>query len=290
MLHWNIHSWKDDRGAPNQAAVEGLIRDLRPDAVSLTEVSTAWGRPEPLSEISERLGYRWVFVPALEYRGSPATEGYGNALLTWLPILGVQQWRVHSPERYVNTEPTEPRTVALARLDVAGTPVWVGSTHLPASRDDERATALARLGTLLKQLGTPWLVCGDFNTRVSTWRDDLPAGVTVVPRWRRATFPAPPSRPGHRLRPGLARPADAGASAQSRWIGPPGHLRHGRPGRSIPLPSAPRLTASPVSAARRWRSRRWRPARCRPAPCAPGGCPVRERGRSRRRRLRSPPG
>jgi endonuclease/exonuclease/phosphatase family metal-dependent hydrolase len=189
MLHWNIHSWKDDRGAPNQAAVEGLIRDLRPDAVSLTEVSTAWGQTGPLSEISERLGYRWVFVPALEYRGSPATEGYGNALLTRLPILGVQQWRVHSPERYVNTEPTEPRTVALARLDVAGTPVWVGSTHLPASRDDERATALARLGTLLKQLGTPWLVCGDFNTRVSTWRDDLPAGVTVVPRWRRATFP-----------------------------------------------------------------------------------------------------
>src|ERR1700684_3914745 len=126
MLHWNIHSWKDDRGAPNQAAVEGLIRDLRPDAVSLTEVSTAWGEAGARGEVSE----------ALEYRGSPATEGYGNALLTRLPILGVQQWRVHSPERYVNTEPTEPRTVALARLDAAGTPRWAGTTHLPAITHD----------------------------------------------------------------------------------------------------------------------------------------------------------
>ena len=190
VLHWNIHSWRDDQGTPNQEAVEGLIRDTRPDVVSLTEVSTPWGQGRPLSEISERLRYRWVFVPALEFRGDPATEGYGNALLTRLPILSVQQWRVHSPERYANNEPTEPRTVALARVEAGGTPVWVGSTHLPASQEAERARALRRLATLLRQLDRPWLVCGDFNTTIRTWRDELPAGVTVVPRWRRATFPA----------------------------------------------------------------------------------------------------
>lgn len=192
VLHWNIHSWKDDRKAPNEAAVEGLIRDLRPDAVSLTEVSTAWGQAEPLSGIAQRLGYQWVFVPALEFRGDPATEGYGNALLTRLPILAVQQWRVHSPERFANNEPSEPRTVALARLDVTGTPVWVGSTHLPASQEDDRARALTRLTGLLGQLDAPWLVCGDFNTAAKTWRAELPAEVSVVPRWRRATFPARP--------------------------------------------------------------------------------------------------
>jgi endonuclease/exonuclease/phosphatase family metal-dependent hydrolase len=190
MLHWNIHSWRDDRGAPNQDAVAGLIRDLRPDAVSLTEVSTPWGRLGPLGVIARQLGYQPVFVPALEFRGEPATEGYGNALLTRLPILAVQQWRVHSPERYASNEPTEPRTVALAQLDVAGTPVWVGSTHLPASQEADRARALTRLVTLLRQLEGPWLVCGDFNTAVSTWRDELPDGVTVVPRWWRRTFPA----------------------------------------------------------------------------------------------------
>jgi endonuclease/exonuclease/phosphatase family metal-dependent hydrolase len=192
VLHWNIHSWRDDRKVPNEAAVEGLIRDLRPDVVSLTEVSTPWGQAGSLGEIGQRLGYTWVFVPALEFRGDPATEGYGNALLTKLPILAVQQWRVHSPERFANSEPTEPRTVALARLDVAGTPVWVGSTHLPASQEDDRSRALTRLTTLLGQLEAPWLVCGDFNTAAKTWRAELPPDVTVVPRWRRATFPARP--------------------------------------------------------------------------------------------------
>ena len=180
VLHWNIHSWKDDRNVPNEAAVEGLIRDLGPDAVSLTEVSTAWGQARPLSEIGRRLGYKWVFVPALEFRGDPATEGYGNALLTKLPILAVQQWRVHSPERFANNEPSEPRTVALAQLDVAGTAVWVGSTHLPASQEADRSRALTRLTTLLGQLETPWLICGDFNTAAKTWRDELPADVTVL--------------------------------------------------------------------------------------------------------------
>jgi endonuclease/exonuclease/phosphatase family metal-dependent hydrolase len=192
VLHWNIHSWRDDREAPNEQAVEGLISELRPDAVSLTEVSTAWGEAGPLSEIAGRLKYRWVFVPTLEYRGEPATEGYGNALLTRLPILAVQQWRVHSPDRYANNEPSEPRTVALARLEVAGTPVWVGATHLPANQEADRSRALTRLAALLRQLDPPWLVCGDFNTAVKTWRDELPEGVSVVPRWRKATFPTRP--------------------------------------------------------------------------------------------------
>lgn len=203
MLHWNIHSWRDDHKRPNHEAVEELIRRTGPDVVSLTEVSTPWGEAGPLAEIAGRAGYRWVFVPALEYRGSPATVGYGNALLTRLPILGVQQWRVYSPDRYTDTEPTEPRTVALAQVDAGGTPAWVGSTHLPASRADDRAVALRRLAGQLKGLATPWLVCGDFNTPARTWREDLPDGVTVAPR-RRPTFPA-----GHPVRAidyGLASP------------------------------------------------------------------------------------
>ena len=212
MLHWNIHSWRDDRKQPNHQAVAELIGRTRPDVVSLTEVSTPWGEPGPVADLAEQTGYRWIFVPALEHRGSPATEGYGNALLTRLPILGVQQWRVHSPDRYTGTEPTEPRTVALAQVDAGGTPVWVGSTHLPASQADDRAVALRRLAGQLAGLATPWLVCGDFNTRVSTWRDDLPGGVTVAPR-RRPTFPA--RHPVRAIDYGLASP---GVRARSRVL------------------------------------------------------------------------
>ena len=104
---------------------------------------------------------------------------------------------------YTNTEPTEPRTVALAQVDAGGTPVWVGSTHLPASQADDRAVALRRLAGQLKGLATPWLVCGDFNTPARTWRESLPDGVTVAPRgWRRATFPA--RRPVRAIDYGLA--------------------------------------------------------------------------------------
>jgi len=214
VLHWNIHSWRDDRKVPNEAAVEGLIRDLRPDAVSLTEVSTPWGQAGSLGEIGQRLGYTWVFVPALEFRGDPATEGYGNALLTRWPILGVQQWQVHSPAGgYANNEATEPRTLALAQVDADGSAVWAGSTHLPAGKQEDRARALRRLAGLLERLDTPWLVCGDFNTRISTWRDDLPDGVTVAPRWRRATFPA--RHPVRAIDYGLASP---GARTRGRVL------------------------------------------------------------------------
>src|ERR1700761_2215979 len=155
MLHWNIHSWRDDRKEPNQAAVEALIRKLRPDVVSLTEVSTPWGDGGPLSDMAGRLGYRGVFVPALEYRGDPATKGYGNALLTRWPILGVQQWQVHSPAGgYANNEATEPRTLALAQVDADGSAVWAGSTHLPAGKQEDRARALRRPAGPLRRLGT----------------------------------------------------------------------------------------------------------------------------------------
>ena len=72
MLHWNIHSWRDDAGMPNHAAVAGLIRDTAPDVVSLVEVRESWGAPSALGGLADELEYYWVFVPALEFGGSDA--------------------------------------------------------------------------------------------------------------------------------------------------------------------------------------------------------------------------
>jgi endonuclease/exonuclease/phosphatase family metal-dependent hydrolase len=52
MLHWNIHSWRDDAGAPNHAAVTGLIRETAPDVVSLVEVGEPWGAPSALGGLA----------------------------------------------------------------------------------------------------------------------------------------------------------------------------------------------------------------------------------------------
>jgi endonuclease/exonuclease/phosphatase family metal-dependent hydrolase len=195
MLHWNIHSWRDASGAPNHAAVAAVIRKTAPDVVSLVEVQESWGIPGRLAGLSEPLGYHWVFVPALEFSGAPPTVGYGNALLTTLPITAVQQWEIHSPGRYDGTEPSEPRTAACARVRVGGALVWVISTHLPASNEDDRERALSRFASLLQKLDGPWLACGDFNTAASTWTGELP-DATFCPDPPRPTFPARwPRRP-----------------------------------------------------------------------------------------------
>lgn len=203
MLHWNIHSWQDDSGAPNHAAVEGLIRETAPDVVSLVEVRESWGHPAQLAGMSERLGYHWVFVPALEFSGTPPALGYGNALLTTLPIVAAQQWEIHSPGRYEGTEPSEPRTAACARVSLAGTLVWVISTHLPASDSGDRARALSRFAGLLGRLDPPWLACGDFNTPPSTWSDELP-GAAFCPDPPTPTHPA--RRPVRAIDYGVASP------------------------------------------------------------------------------------
>jgi hypothetical protein len=45
VLHWNIHSWRDESGAPNTGAVIELISRTKPHAVSLVEVDETWSAP-----------------------------------------------------------------------------------------------------------------------------------------------------------------------------------------------------------------------------------------------------
>lgn len=193
MLHWNIHSWRDDAGAPSHETVAGLIRDTAPHVVSLVEVNEPWGAPSLLGGLAQALGYNWVFVPGFTFGGDPpagGSGGFGNALLTTLPISAVQQWQIHSPpEGYDGTEPSEPRTVVCARITWAGEAPWVCGTHLPAGDASARASALHRLAALLGKLDGPWLACGDFNTPPSTWAGER-RGAAVCPDPPEPTYPA----------------------------------------------------------------------------------------------------
>jgi endonuclease/exonuclease/phosphatase family metal-dependent hydrolase len=180
ILHWNIHSWTDVAGRPNAQAVADLIRDAAPDVVSLTEVNEPWGRPETLSRIS---GYTWIFAPSVEF----GSRGYGNALLTRVPVTAVQHVCVYSPEHgYQGTEPTETRSATVARLSSGGMSVWVGSTHFPATLPDRRETAARTLRRLARGLGEPWIICGDFNAPAA----ELFAGLPAYPDPAEPTYPA----------------------------------------------------------------------------------------------------
>jgi endonuclease/exonuclease/phosphatase family metal-dependent hydrolase len=190
ILHWNIHSWRDAAGEPNAEAVIALIRDTKPHVVSLTEVIEPWGAPSTLAGISDKCGYSWIFVPSIEFGADPVTRGYGNAILTRLPVTAVQQVRVYSPEhRYDGTEPNETRSVALVRLPVAGASVWFGSTHFPATHHSSRKAAAQTLRQLGLQLSTPWIVCGDFNAPAAALFEGR-SDVRVYPEPAEPTFPA----------------------------------------------------------------------------------------------------
>jgi endonuclease/exonuclease/phosphatase family metal-dependent hydrolase len=190
FLHWNVHSWRDAVGRPNTDAVAALIGRHSPDVVSLVEVSEPWASAVALPELARQGGYTWIFVPVVEPGRDGPARGYGNALLTRLPVLAVQQWQLTWPPAvYDGTEPSETRSVALARVAVGAGAVWVGSTHLPASDRQARAAALGRLTRLTQGLASPWVICGDFNTAPSRW---IGRGQRVVvgPHPARPTFPA----------------------------------------------------------------------------------------------------
>ena len=105
FLHWNVHSWRDASGQPNTEAVARLITSLGPDVVSLVEVSEPWAAPVSVPELARRAGYSWIFFPSLELGRDAPSRGYGNALLTRLPVLAVQQWQLTWPPTVYAIEP-----------------------------------------------------------------------------------------------------------------------------------------------------------------------------------------
>ena len=170
ILHWNVHSWRDESGQPNHGAVSRLVRQHSPDVVSLVEVNEPWGRPAAVRDLAGLAGYTWIFSPAVEFGRDAPDRGYGNALLTRVPVRAVQQWRLTWPPRlYDGSEPSEPRSVILAEVPFGTGTAWIGSTHLPATDPAARACALDRLTELTAGLGRWWVICGDFNTPPATW-------------------------------------------------------------------------------------------------------------------------
>jgi endonuclease/exonuclease/phosphatase family metal-dependent hydrolase len=190
LLHWNVHSWRDQCGKPNMDAVAGLIAEYAPDVVSLVEVNEPWAAPAALPEVARRAGYAWVFVPVVELGTNGPARGYGNALLSRLAVHAVQQWQLTWPPTiYDGTEPSEPRTVTLIRAELPSGPIWTGSTHLPSTDRRARSAALQRLVAVTQGLDAPWLICGDFNVAAEEW---ISAGQPIVvgPDPAQSTHPA----------------------------------------------------------------------------------------------------
>lgn len=189
-LHWNIHSWRDESGGSNLDSVVDLIRTTDPHVVSLVEVDESWGVTSTLRELADRCDYSLIFVPSFEFGQNAPAGGFGNALLTNLPILAVLQRNLTWPPTiYDGTEPSEARAVVLARLRYSSKPFWIGSTHLPRNDARARTDALHRLVAITADLDADWMVCGDFNTPASSWPEEY-RSLTMCPDPGEATHPA----------------------------------------------------------------------------------------------------
>ena len=125
-----------------------------------------------------------------EYGSDTPAGGFGNALLTRLPILAIQQWHLTWPTTtYDGTEPSEPRSLLLAKLGHDFEPFWIGSTHLPRGDARARTNALDRLTSLVRRLDAPWIVCGDFNVPASSWLTEA-GEMKFCPNPEEPTYPA----------------------------------------------------------------------------------------------------
>jgi endonuclease/exonuclease/phosphatase family metal-dependent hydrolase len=166
------------------------VGETDPHVISLVEVAEPWGTSDSLNELANRVGYAWIFAPSFEFGHQTPAGGFGNALLTKLPILAAQQWQLLWPSRlYDGTEPSEPRSAMFAKLGFSQSSLWFGSTHLPRSDSQARANALRRLTALTQKLDDHWLICGDFNTPASSWLDNKHS-VAMCPESAQPTSPA----------------------------------------------------------------------------------------------------
>jgi endonuclease/exonuclease/phosphatase family metal-dependent hydrolase len=177
VLHWNIHSWRDDAGRPNVESVTKLVKAIDPHVVSLVEVDESWGdHSSALGELAASTGYASIFAPAFEFGSDHPAGGFGNAILSKLPIQTVRQRQLVWPPRlYEGTEPSEPRTVLLIQVHANSGPIWIGSIHLPRADQNARIAALQRLATISGELTGPWLLVGDFNMPAATWQQQEPS-------------------------------------------------------------------------------------------------------------------
>ena len=165
VLHWNVHSWTDERGRGNVGVVADLLNRLRPDAVSLVEVDEPLAGPSPLANLVRSTGYHPVFVPSFGYGDDDGPTGeFGNAVLSRRPVLAVRHHQLKWPSSlYDGTEPSESRSVVLVSVPAGSTSIWVGSTHLSREQAGHRRAALDRVLALMTALSGPWLLLGDFN-------------------------------------------------------------------------------------------------------------------------------
>jgi len=184
VLSYNIHHGEGSDGEIDLQRIARVILDQEPDIVALQEVDVHTRRASGTdqAEVLARLtGMEKAFVGAMRYQGGL----YGEALLSRLPILGIDQHRLPSPLG------GEPRTVldVELRLGEGLSSITVLATHLDHEFPGNRSAATEYIDRfLVPEEPHPTLLIGDLNSV-----PDSIAMQRLWGRWRDASAknPAP---------------------------------------------------------------------------------------------------
>jgi endonuclease/exonuclease/phosphatase family metal-dependent hydrolase len=186
VVTYNIHHGEGVDGKIDLPRVAAVIASAEPDVVAVQEVdqgAARTARVDQPAELARLTGLKCIFARNIDYDGG----GYGTAVLTRLPVKGVEQHRL--PSHYDG----EQRGVQVVELGAGDETVVFFATHLDYRADDgERLDSVRKIAALAADNGDrPMLLAGDLNAA-----PDSRAMARFGVDWRRAndepraTYPA----------------------------------------------------------------------------------------------------
>lgn len=164
VMTFNIH-----HGAKgsllNLEQVQAEIEAVNPDVVALQEVDRNNARSAYVDQaawLGERLNLTPIFEDNRPRAGDRGPSGYGNAILTRLPVIGTANLRLP------NLRGLERRGLLLAALDLHGIPLVVGATHFQHRPAPPRVLQAEYVVRALEAQRGPRVLMGDLNDEPGT--------------------------------------------------------------------------------------------------------------------------
>ena len=153
VVTYNIHACVGGDGRFDPERTVEVLKEIDADVVALQEVEHhPVGDSDLLDYMASAVGLSAIAGPTLLRE----TRGYGNALLTRLPVLAVDRVDLSLPRR-------EPRGALDVTVDWSGQAMRVVATHL-GLRPGERRAQIRRLLDLFESgFAGPGVLLGDLN-------------------------------------------------------------------------------------------------------------------------------